>query len=84
MTLIDSLSVWSRWIWPLVADHLWQSTAFAVLVWVVAFFLRRGPARARYAVWLAASAKIALPTVAQLLSLLEPLRSAVQSAGQAA
>jgi bla regulator protein blaR1 len=37
--------------------HLWQSTAFAVLVWFLTLTLRNYPARARFLVWMAASIK---------------------------
>jgi len=52
----------SLWLWPAVANHAWQSALFAALVAGAAFLLLRGaPARARFAVWLAAAAKLALP-----------------------
>jgi bla regulator protein blaR1 len=42
-------------------NHLWQSTAFALLAWPIAFALRRNSARIRYWVWLVASLKFLLP-----------------------
>jgi bla regulator protein blaR1 len=42
-------------------NHLWQSTVFAGLAWVLTLALRKNRARVRYAVWLAASAKFLAP-----------------------
>jgi len=42
-------------------DHLWQSTAVALLAWVLTLALRNNSARVRYAVWLLASIKFLLP-----------------------
>ena len=44
-----------------VLDHLWQSTAFALLAPVVAFWLRPNRAHVRYLVWLVASIKFLIP-----------------------
>ena len=44
-----------------IANHLWQSTVFALLAAVVAFALRNNSARIRYRVWLIASLKFLLP-----------------------
>jgi uncharacterized protein (TIGR03435 family) len=46
---------------PAVANHLWQSTAFAVVVAGLALALKKNQARARYWVWMAASMKFLLP-----------------------
>lgn len=46
---------------PALANHLWQSTVFAVAAWLVTLLLRRNPARVRYAVWLTASVKFLVP-----------------------
>jgi len=62
MNLHQSLAEWSHWCWPLLANHLWQATLFAALVWLAAFWLKRGPARARHALWLIASIKFLLPS----------------------
>ena len=40
---------------PAVANHLWQSTTFAVVAALLALALKRNHARARYWVWMAAS-----------------------------
>ena len=42
-------------------NHLWQSSAFAILAALLAFWLRRSPAKVRYWVWLTASLKFLVP-----------------------
>jgi len=42
-------------------NHLWQSTAVALLAWLFAIALRNNSARVRYAIWLFASVKFLLP-----------------------
>ncbi len=59
--MMNSLSSVLAGAGPAVGDHLWQSTAFAGLVWVVAWMLRRNPARVRYGLWLVASGKFLVP-----------------------
>lgn len=44
-----------------ILNHLWQSSAFALVAAVVAWALRRHGARVRFGVWLAASVKFLLP-----------------------
>ena len=56
------LAEFSSWLWPLVANHLWQATLFTGVAFVAALALRRCPARARRMVWLIALAKFALPS----------------------
>jgi beta-lactamase regulating signal transducer with metallopeptidase domain len=46
---------------PLLADHLWQSTLVAALVWMVVRFLRANTAAVRHRLWLAASVKFLVP-----------------------
>jgi bla regulator protein blaR1 len=46
---------------PAIGNHLWQSTVFLVVVGVLTLALRQNHARARHALWLAASAKFLLP-----------------------
>ncbi len=46
---------------PQLWNHLWQSTLFAVAVALLAFTLRRYPARIRYWLWMTASAKFLIP-----------------------
>ncbi len=50
----------SSW-WPSIADHLWQSTLFALILLAASLVLRRAPARRRHTLWLLVSAKFALP-----------------------
>ena len=44
-----------------VADHLWQSTVFALLAACLTLLLKRNPARLRFNVWFMASLKFLLP-----------------------
>lgn len=41
--------------------HLWQSTVFVIAIWLLTLAPRRNAARARYRLWLIASAKFAVP-----------------------
>ncbi|MBI3653813.1 MAG: M56 family metallopeptidase [Acidobacteria bacterium] len=58
---------WSNWLVPLVVNHLWQSTLFALLAFAAVLLLKRSPACARYAVWLFISAKFILPSALFML-----------------
>ncbi|MGH9969251.1 MAG: M56 family metallopeptidase, partial [Pyrinomonadaceae bacterium] len=49
-------------LWPSFADHLWQATLFALIVFAACFVLQRGPARLRHSFWLLASAKFLVPS----------------------
>ncbi|MEK6323357.1 MAG: hypothetical protein AABN33_17090 [Acidobacteriota bacterium] len=62
MTVHQWLAEWSSWGWPLLANHLWQATLLSMAVFAAAAFLKNAPGRARYAVWLIASVKFALPS----------------------
>lgn len=57
--------------WPAFADHLWQATLFALVVFVLTLALKHSPARVRYALWLVASAKFIIPAalIARLAAL---------------
>jgi bla regulator protein BlaR1 len=44
-----------------VADHLWQSTLFAVAVWLIALAMKWKRAEVRHGLWVAASAKFLIP-----------------------
>ena len=44
-----------------LANHLWQSTLFAVAVWLVILTLRKNRAAVRHSLWLAASVKFLVP-----------------------
>ena len=43
-----------------IANHLWQTTLFVTLVWVLAVSLRKNSAGIRYRLWMAASIKFLL------------------------
>ena len=45
----------------IVANHLWQSTLFAVAAWLLTLALWNNRAAVRHAVWLAASVKFLIP-----------------------
>src|SRR6266478_4594704 len=62
MTVHRWLAEWSSWGWPLFANHLWQATIISFLAFAAVALLRKGPGRARYAVWLIAAVKFALPS----------------------
>ena len=44
-----------------LANHLWQSTLFAVIAWLLTLALRKNRAAVRYWIWLAASIKFLIP-----------------------
>jgi bla regulator protein BlaR1 len=44
-----------------IANHLWQSTLFAFLAWLLTLMLRRNRASVRCWIWLAASVKFMIP-----------------------
>jgi bla regulator protein blaR1 len=44
-----------------IVDHLWQSTLFAIVAWLLTLVLRNNAARVRYWVWFAASIKFLVP-----------------------
>jgi len=46
---------------PRIANHLWQSTAFAVAVRLLTLLFAKNRARVRYGFWLAASVKFLIP-----------------------
>jgi bla regulator protein blaR1 len=46
---------------PSLFDHLWQSTIFAGVVWVMTLALRNNRARVRHGLWIAASCKFLIP-----------------------
>src|SRR5688572_25426055 len=57
----DWLAQVSVWWWPRFADHLWQTTLFALVILAAVFVLRRGPAQWRHSFYLLASAKFMIP-----------------------
>ena len=46
---------------PMLANHLWQSTVFAVAAGLLTLALQRNHAQARHAIWMAASVKFLIP-----------------------
>jgi uncharacterized protein (TIGR03435 family) len=44
-----------------IADHLWQSTLFAGVAWLLTLALRKNRARLRHGLWLVASVKFLIP-----------------------
>ena len=44
-----------------LANHLWQSTLFAIAVWLITLTLRKNRAAIRHRLWLAASVKFLVP-----------------------
>lgn len=69
MSYLQVFSEWSNWAGRLALNHLWQATIFFGIALAASLLLRRGPARARYLVWLAASIKFAVPSVVVILAL---------------
>src|SRR4029434_9671021 len=76
-----------------LADHLWQSTLFAVLVAALTLALRRNRAQVRHALWLCASLKFLRPFAAlvalgqriewpQATASAQPVLTIVHSVGQ--
>jgi len=51
----------TSWLSSALADHLWQSTLWLIVVWLTALALRRNGARVRYWLWTAASLKFLVP-----------------------
>ncbi|HTZ99601.1 MAG TPA: M56 family metallopeptidase [Candidatus Aquilonibacter sp.] len=58
--MISPALLQSHWMIP-IANHLWQSTVFVLAAWLLTIALERNQARARYWLWMAASAKFLLP-----------------------
>lgn len=59
-----------------VVNHLWQSTAVALIAWLLTWMLRSNQARTRYWVWMIASVKFLLP-FSLLIAAGESLRSVI-------
>jgi bla regulator protein blaR1 len=55
------MSEWLASIGPEMGNHLWQSTAFAVLAGLLTLILKKNQARTRYWIWLAALVKFLVP-----------------------
>jgi TonB family protein len=69
VTLYRGLSEWSEWFWPLFADHLWQTTLFALIAWVAVLLLHRATARSRHLIWMIAFAKFLLPSACLIFAM---------------
>ncbi|HYG79041.1 MAG TPA: M56 family metallopeptidase [Pyrinomonadaceae bacterium] len=67
MPFYEPLVEWSRWGWPLLANHLWQATLFSLFVLIVCAPLTRAPARVRYSLWLVTLLKFVVPGAALAL-----------------
>lgn len=61
MTHHEHLANFSLWFWTEMVNHLWQSTLFLLLVFLIAVLLRKAAAKSRYTIWLVASVKFVLP-----------------------
>jgi uncharacterized protein (TIGR03435 family) len=69
---------------PALANHLWQSTVFAVVAGVLTLALRKNHARARYWLWMAASVKFLVPFALLIMigsHLAKPHQAAATQAG---
>jgi TonB family protein len=60
--LHEQLARASAWLWPSLLNHAWQAALFAAAVLGLTLLLRGGPARLRFTLWLAAAAKLAVPS----------------------
>lgn len=60
MTTLDAVIAWPG-IGVALANHLWQSSVFAVAVWFITILLRRNAAQIRYRLWVVASLKFLVP-----------------------
>src|SRR5215470_8955609 len=73
MTPHQSLAEWSQWFWPIFANHLWQATLFAFVVWIAVTWLNQARARlvvrhsVCHSVWMMAFAKFLLPAAPLIL-----------------
>jgi bla regulator protein BlaR1 len=56
---LAGLSSWSTW--TLLANHLWQSTIFVGVMWLVTLALKNNRAAVRYWLWFAAAVKFLFP-----------------------
>jgi TonB family protein len=69
MTLHQTFFEWSQWFWPLLANHLWQTTLLALIAWAIVISLRRATARARYVIWMIAFLKCLAPSALLIVAL---------------
>jgi beta-lactamase regulating signal transducer with metallopeptidase domain len=54
-------ALWSEAWTAALVNHLWQSTLFVLIAWVVTLILRNNQARTRYWIWMIASVKFLIP-----------------------
>ncbi len=69
MTLHQTFFDWSQWFWPLLANHLWQTTLIALVAWVAVLLLRRATSRARYLIWMIAFVKFLVPSALLIVAI---------------
>jgi TonB family protein len=69
MTLHQTFFEWSQWFWPLLANHLWQTTLIAFVAWVLVSLLRRATSRARYLIWMIAFVKFLFPSALLIIAI---------------
>jgi tetratricopeptide (TPR) repeat protein/beta-lactamase regulating signal transducer with metallopeptidase domain len=60
MSITDLFSIGNNF-WIGLANHLWQSTLFAIGAWLIILFLKKNRARIRYWVWFSVSIKFLIP-----------------------
>ncbi len=60
MFITDLFSIGNTF-WTGLANHLWQSTLFAIVAWLITLFLKKNRARIRYWVWFSISIKFLIP-----------------------
>jgi TonB family protein len=69
MALHQTFFEWSQWFWPLLANHLWQTTLIAFIAWVFVSLLRRATSRARYLIWMIAFVKFLVPSALLIIAI---------------
>jgi bla regulator protein blaR1 len=69
MTFHQTFFEWAQWFWPLLVNHLWQTTLIASIAWVVVSLHRRATSRARYLIWMIAFAKFLVPSALLIIAI---------------
>jgi TonB family protein len=69
MTFHQTYFEWTQWFWPLLANHLWQTTLIAFIAWVFVSLLRRATSRARYLIWMIAFVKFLFPSALLIIAI---------------
>jgi len=79
---VTDLFLFENAFWIGLSNHLWQSTLFAIVAWLITLSLKKNRARIRYWVWFSVSIKLLIPfsLIVNLGSMLAPdwLKSHVQ------